>query len=48
MKIFETFMKTYFASIPIPITTTSFSDDELNALRYVCAWVCTIQVGQKE
>jgi len=44
MKIFETFMKTYFASIPISeelpkATSTSFSDDELNALKYVSGYV---------
>ena len=43
MKIFKSFMKTYFASIPIseelPKVTSTFSDDELNALRYVSGYV---------
>jgi len=45
MKLFKTFMKTYFASIPTseespPATLpTSFSDDELNALRYVSGYI---------
>ena len=45
MKLFETFMKTYFASIltseespPAP-SPTSFSDDELNTLRYVSGYI---------
>jgi len=46
MKLFETFMKSFFVSIPNnedlapPVTPASsqFSDDELNALRYVSGY----------
>ena len=45
MKLFETFMKSFFVSIPnnedlappVPPASSQFSDDELNALRYVRA-----------
>ena len=53
MKLFETFMKSFFVSIPNnedlapPVTPASsqFSDDELNALRYVSGYVPTNFLG---
>ena len=48
LKLFESLLRTYFAKIsdskatmttPTPSSITSFSDDELNALRYVAGYV---------